>query len=277
MRHVPDLTKGSASGEPLEARRLQFVAPAAADSGTSELISPSLLSKPGKVASFELKFVVTEQIAGSVELWAQRHLGLDAHANPHQGNGYRIHGLYLDTPALDVYHRTPTYRRRKYRLRRYGSESGVYLERKTRAGERVRKRRTFIPATEIERLQSGQAYSTWDANWFHQRVRARGLTPICQIMYDRIAYVGSTNHGPLRLTMDRGIVCAPCSHWAVDEPKPGLTLLKGQVVLELKYRQALPLPFKQLVQEFNLNPRPASKYRQSIEAWGLQARAREVG
>ena len=34
----------------------------------------------------------------------------------------------------------------------------------------------------------------------------------------------------------------------------GLLLLAGYVILELKYRTALPLLFKRLVEEFKLNP-----------------------
>ena len=40
--------------------------------------------------------------------------------------------MYCDTQALDVFHRTPGYRRRKYRVRRYDEAWDVHLERKVR-------------------------------------------------------------------------------------------------------------------------------------------------
>ena len=55
-------------------------------------------------------------------LWARQHLAFDPHADASLGNAYRIHTLYLDTAELDVFHRTASYGRRKFRLRRYGNE-----------------------------------------------------------------------------------------------------------------------------------------------------------
>jgi len=231
----------------------------------------------GATASYELKFLISEPLAERVELWARQHLAFDPHADAALGNAYRIHSLYLDTPALDVYQRTPSYGRRKFRLRRYGTERGLFLERKTRSGERVRKRRTLIPDTELARLQAPETDPAWCGYWFHRRMLGRRLQPICQITYDRVAHVGGNAGEPMRLTLDRRIHCAPMRDWLVAEPRTGLLLLPGQVVLELKYRTALPALFKRLVQEFGLNPRPASKYRTCVESWALHRNGREAG
>src|SRR4051794_1221515 len=66
--------------------------------------SPSLLSCSGEGPAFEMKFLLDAGQAGRVETWAADHMPPDAHADPVLGNGYRILSLYLDTPALDVYH-----------------------------------------------------------------------------------------------------------------------------------------------------------------------------
>jgi hypothetical protein len=52
----------------------------------------------------------------------------------------------------------------------------------------------------------------------------------------------------------------------------GLPLLTGSVILEFKFRLALPAGFKELVQEFRLNPSPVSKYRLCRQAWGAVRR-----
>ncbi len=240
-------------------------------------MSPSLLGPRGSVASYELKFRVSEEVAEQVESWARENLAFDPHADSALDNAYRIHSLYLDTAALDVYHRMPTYRRRKYRLRRYGTEHGLYLERKTRKGDRVAKRRTPVPDSELERLRETTSNPEWGGYWFHRRLLGRGLGPACQISYDRVAHVGTSLEGPLRLTLDRDIYGAPTGSWDVAAPVKGLLLFPGQVVLELKYRAALPALFKQLLVEFNLSPQPASKYRHCIEVWGCNGQAKEVG
>jgi len=231
-------------------------------------VSPSLLGVVGGAAAYELKFLLTDSLAAQVEAWAQERLAFDPHADPLLDNAYRIHSLYLDTEALDGYRRTPSFARRKFRIRRYGTESCLFLERKTRSGQRVRKRRTPIPDSEFIRVHVAELDPAWDGCWFQRRLLARRLQPACQITYDRVAHVGMENDSPLRLTLDRGILGARASAWDVAEPHDGRRLLAGQVVLELKYRSVLPARFKQLIHEFQLTPQPVSKYRRCIEAWG---------
>jgi hypothetical protein len=230
--------------------------------------SPSLLGVVGGAAAYELKLLLTDALAAQVELWARERLAFDPHADPALENAYRIHTLYLDTEALDGYRRTPTFARRKFRIRRYGTEPCLFLERKTRSGRRVRKRRTPIMDAELDRVHLPQPDGTWEGSWFQRRLLARRLQPACQITYDRVAHVGMENDSPLRLTLDRGIVGARASAWDVTEPREGKRLLAGQVVLELKYRSTLPALFKRLIHEFRLTPQPVSKYRRCIEAWG---------
>jgi hypothetical protein len=43
----------------------------------------------------------------------------------------------------------------------------------------------------------------------------------------------------------------------------------GQIILELKYSGVFPRLFKDLVDEFQLTPRPASKYRFAVQTLGL--------
>jgi hypothetical protein len=103
-------------------------------------VSPMVAAPPHRGA-FELKFVVDEDRAAAIVDWANRHLEPDPHSDPETGHGYRVNGLYLDTPAFDVFHRNGVFRRRKFRLRRYGSESTIWLEQKRKRRGRVRKRR----------------------------------------------------------------------------------------------------------------------------------------
>ena len=43
--------------------------------------------------------------------------------------------------------------------------------------------------------------------------------------------------------------------------RPGSPLLDGWMILELKFRDHLPAIFRRLVEDYNLQAEPASKYR----------------
>jgi hypothetical protein len=232
--------------------------------------SPSLnRAADGAGPAFELKFLLDEERAQAVEEWARRRLALDPHGDPALGGAYRTTSLYCDTPELDVYHRTASYRRRKLRVRCYGSAPWAFLERKARWGDRVAKRRAAVPGEELALLARPMSVVTWPGHWFHRILQARRLEPACRIAYHRTAYVGFCPEGPLRLTLDRRVHGILTSEWSLDPIEGGLPLLTGQVIVELKFRAALPAPFKELVRDLALNPSAVSKYRLCRQAWGV--------
>jgi hypothetical protein len=234
------------------------------------LVSPSLAAGPD---AFELKFLLAAREAERVEAWARRRLSPDPHG---EGGTYRTTTLYLDTPYLDIYHKSPGYRRSKYRLRRYGRGEVVHLERKTRRGDRVRKQRELLPLSALPRLLDPDG-----GTWFGPHVRERLLRPVCRISYARTALVGGTPGGPVRLTLDRDVVGAAASDWAVPALLEGKELLPGTAVLELKFRSALPGVFRELLGTLPARPLTlpsppggggrggGSKYRRCVEAWNL--------
>jgi hypothetical protein len=234
--------------------------------------SPSLGRPAGEAPAYELKFLLDEGPARDVEAWAGRRLALDPHGEPELGGAYRTTSLYCDTPELDVYHRTPSYRRRKFRVRRYGEAPWAFLERKSRWGDRVTKRRSAVPTEELAHLAHPMSLVDWAGHWFHTRLLARRLGPACQVAYQRTAYVGACPEGPLRLTLDRRVCGVLAGAWAVAPFEGGLPLLPGRVILELKFRSALPAPFKELVRLLRLAPTAVSKYRLCREAWGAALR-----
>ena len=236
----------------------------------ADFASPSLAVPGGGVGpAFELKFLLDETMAQQVEDWARRRLALDPHGDPQLGGAYRTTSLYFDTPQLDVYHRAPSYKRRKFRARRYGTSPWTFLERKSKWGDRVKKRRTSVPDDELPQLAHPMSLITWPGHWFHRRLLMRRLGPACQIAYLRTAYVGLCPEGPLRLTLDRHVHGLLTSEWNLAPVAGGLPLLMGQIILELKFRTALPAPFKELAAEQRLSPRTISKYRLCRDAWGV--------
>ncbi|MEO7190882.1 MAG: polyphosphate polymerase domain-containing protein [Vicinamibacterales bacterium] len=226
----------------------------------------------------EVKFLLTPAIAEKVREWASARLGPDPYGSGSLGDEYKTTSLYFDTPQFAVYHRQGSYRRTKYRIRRYGAADVVFLERKLRTSEMLVKRRTTIPMADLPLVAAETMDPTWAGRWFRQRVEARQLAPVCQVSYHRHARVGHAQFGPLRLTFDDQIH-VQSSGGLSFEPDAGVPVLQTHTVMEMKYRAVMPAILRHLVEEFSLAASAVSKYRLSMEAMkaaGLRAGASEV-
>lgn len=227
-------------------------------------------------AAYEIKFVVSAEVAGIVLGWARENMSPDPHAevDTASGDGYRVNSLYFDTGQLDVYQRNGSYAKSKYRIRRYGTEECLYLERKLKSGGLVSKRRTRIPDEELWRVAASELDPRWVGAWFRRRLEVRRLLPQCQIRYDRAARLGVSPDGPIRLTVDRNVRGFATRECGVLDDGAWVPLLPGRCILELKFRSAMPVLFKRLLEEVSLTPQPVSKYRLSIQAFGLDPSSR---
>jgi hypothetical protein len=70
-----------------------------------------------------------------------------------------------------------------------------------------------------------------------------------------------------RLTLDSGLRAVPLQE-ARFGLAPGVPVLEGRQVLELKFRAPLPEVFEELLREFGLTQQVISKYRSSMSALG---------
>lgn len=233
-------------------------------------ISPSLDVRESREFASEIKFQVLEFAGDEILKWAATRLLPDPNAKDDGRNGaYQITSLYFDTEGYDVYHRKGSFARSKYRVRRYGPSKVVFLERKLKTRGLVSKRRAAVGVHELERLQEAEPDPSWPGFWYHQRLLARQLRPICQITYRRIARVALTKYGPVRLTLDRCIQTVPLNLVGFNDLSPGVALSDDQVIVEFKFRMDMPVLFKDLVEQFALLPKRISKYRMAVVALGL--------
>src|SRR5688500_13844898 len=183
-----------------------------------DLTSPSIVRESRELAC-ELKFLTTPDVAAGVREWARHKLLPDPYGNGNAHDEYKITSLYFETELFDVYNRKGSFGRSKYRIRRYGSEEVVYLERKLKTNGLVAKRRAPSVTVEIKRLSAMTPDPSWLGSWYHRRVLLRGLKPICQISYERTARVAMTSSGPVRLTLDENLRALPAReyHFQPDE------------------------------------------------------------
>lgn len=250
--------------------------PTPASHAPGAALSPSLApARISRVAAdpgaFEIKFLLTEDLAAQVEARFSGLLAADPHADPALGGAYAITSLYCDTPGRDVYFREGRHAQRKYRVRRYGAADGgpVFLERKIVVDRRVRKRRTPVREDLLARTV---AACSGDAEWFGRQVAARDLAPLCRVRYLRRAMFGLHPDGPMRVTFDRSIRGALAHGWAFDPAGPERPLFDGVVVCEFKFEGAMPAPMKAVAAALALSPSGVSKYRACAAAFADQLR-----
>ena len=243
-------------------------------------LSPALFAsqgnrKPGELPATELKFLVSPEVAWELEKWAAKRLTRDPHADPESG-GYQVTSVYLDTPELDIYHRSPGFVGSKYRLRRYGMSPLAHAEHKAKQSGQVWKRRGEItqPAGEWPEAPLPAGLPPW----FSQAVEAGRFRPVCAITYQRLAFLGDSPGGPVRVTLDReafGRMARDCRLNPVlpvnSAVTPSVDLLRGTCVVELKHLGALPWIFREVVTAFGLVNKGPSKYRATVESLGLSA------
>lgn len=217
--------------------------------------------------SSELKFVVDSAVGERLREWARQRLAADPHGVGPFADSYRVSSVYFDTESRDVFHRRGSYGRSKYRIRRYDDNASVFLERKLRNGSRLAKRRTVIDLTMLP-LIAGTTLNGDGTAWFRRRVALRRLAPVCQVAYARVARMGDTTSGPARLTIDEGLHAFASGSFTFED-RPGIALLDGYAIVELKYGGTIPAVFREAVETFALTPRRWSKYRAAAAALGL--------
>ncbi|MSR75139.1 MAG: polyphosphate polymerase domain-containing protein [Planctomycetes bacterium] len=229
----------------------------------------------------ELKIVLTPDAAQRVRLWAADYMTPDPFAG--SDDTYMVHSLYCDNAALDVYHRMAEDGGTKYRVRRYGNEDVVWLERKRRKGTLVSKRRAPVPLARLPDLLL-QPSSTGFVGQFQEALQQGGYSPRLLVSYARAAWVGE---GGIRLTMDGALSAGipvrasaqaqtPIATAALttnganyfDAPKRSASV-SAAIILELKYNAEQPPLFSDLLHRLGKSGESFSKYAHSVVATGL--------
>jgi hypothetical protein len=223
----------------------------------------------------EVKFLVHRELAQEIRDWAGRHMTPDVHGGGPNGDEYRVTTLYCDSDTLDVFHRNRSFGRAKYRIRRYGHMSDVFLERKLRTNRLLAKRRTLVSLGELDLLRAGWSPIGWAGGWFEDRVRFRGLRPTCQVAYRRTARVADVRGRLMRLTVDDDLRAIGATEFAFRDDR-GAQMLLQHVIVELKFAGDLPLLFQLLTERFQMQAGPISKYRLALSTLRGLATGREV-
>lgn len=214
----------------------------------------------------EVKYLLTEQQLSELMPILEHYMVPDAFAHS------SISNLYYDTPNFQMVRRSsekPQYKE-KLRLRSYGVPNEgtlVFPEIKKKAQGIVYKRRVSMPYTQAlcylagnSAGESGQIYRELD--WMLAAYNS--LAPRMFLSYERDSWKGREDHS-LRLTLDREIL------WRTEgldlrlgawgEP----LLETGQVLMEIKITNAMPLWLAKALSENGVFPTSFSKYGRAFE------------
>jgi hypothetical protein len=216
----------------------------------------------------EIKFLVDLDTAHCIRLWARAKLLADPHGTGIHGDEYLTTSLYFDTEDFAVFRRHGSYGRSKYRIRRYGESDSVFLERKMRTSRVLSKRRTPVHCNDLLKLADGHNGRAWAGTWFGERLKIRRFSPAIQVSYHRTARIANTELGTIRLTVDDDLHALP-AEGLLFRSDYGNHVISNQAIVEFKFRVAMPVLFKRLVEQFAIEPQRISKYRMAATALGL--------
>ena len=224
---------------------------------------PRLL--PGRI--YELRFILNQTVVNDILSLLRHDLVQDPSQKSHSNDGALIHSVYLDTPSFSTFFEEPYFHCRRFKLRRYGEESIIWLEYVGWDKMRVRQRRISVDEALLADHLFGVVRSDWEGAWFRQRLHQKQLRPVCQISCWRRAYAGITVAEPFRMTIDRHFVVGRCSGWGVAKaPLDAVRLLPDQQILSLKFKDTIPDVLTDLIEELKMVPKQFSTYRESVAA-----------
>jgi hypothetical protein len=209
---------------------------------------------------WEWKVLLAPQAAERVALRAESLFAPDPFSDAAPHGAYAVSSVYLAAPGDADHTGTP-----RWRVRRYGSEDRIWLERKSNRAGRVEKVRHAADPAVFESpadplpcsLEPRGGARAWLAE-----VEARGLVPAVTVAYERRAW--SLPGTSARLTLDGNLRARPAAR-LTPEGEGGVAI-EGRHVLELKFDDAPPAAFRTLLLEEGLLPRPWSKVRAAARA-----------
>jgi hypothetical protein len=213
----------------------------------------------------EIKFKTDLSRWSDIVKWSRANLSPDGFGGGEHADEYQTTSLYFETPKFDVYRRSGSYGRSKFRIRRDGSAPEMFLERKFRTERLLVKRRTTVPLEDMDRMDAAHADPTWKGYWFYRRVLLRQLRPLIQLSYDRVARIGQSPTGPVRMTVDTNLNVLPMPDRAFLAGA-GMPIVQGECIIEVKYRVQLPALFKALATTFDLQAQKISKFRSALRS-----------
>ncbi len=228
---------------------------------------------------FELKYLITEEVARRLRNYVSSYLELDDYAVGRPNLSYPVHSIYFDSDDFQFCHASINGNRNRFKLRlRYydeNPETPVFCEIKGRADNCILKRRCGLRRDAVASLAAGrmpqkeQVLSPEPRHWatlqeFCRRLHLFRARPKLHNSYLREAWVCPRGND-IRITFDRNILVEPCfqPHPVLRMRQP-IRLANNEIVLEVKFTERFPDWFNAMVQRFDLVRSAFSKYTTGV-------------
>jgi len=228
---------------------------------------------------YEFKFPLDLRKREEVESEVANFMSFDGHVHPELHNAYYVRSLYYENDAATHYYEKidGVKERRKFRLRTYGKEFEpslpVYLEEKSRDGDRVRKHRIPIDPSYLPAFCNPDKYS--DLHEIFSEVDLvdrflfdafrRSLKPKLLVDYIRRPYVSAYDMN-FRVTFDSVLMSAKTDKLFPPDLASWKHSFAGFTILEVKFHRRIPAWFHRIIQAHNLRRVSFSKFCKGMEA-----------
>lgn len=190
---------------------------------------------------------------------------------------YRVSSFYFDSGGYDCYYQklAGLKNRKKFRVRYYANnltdETPVFLEIKRKYDAVVVKDRVMVSYHECKNFlyESGSipAHFTQSEKRAYKEfiwtIRYNGMTAKNLVVYKRKPFISKVD-AQFRVTIDYEIMAYPVFDLLAS--REGVLVNNGMAILEVKFNNILPAWFHGIIQRYELEQKPFSKYCHALEA-----------
>jgi VTC domain-containing protein len=233
---------------------------------------------------FEFKYILRKSLRDRIERELCHFMALDPFVAGQKDCSYIVRSLYYDDPAYSSYYEKidGALRRAKFRLRTYTNSPddscATYLEIKGRYNSLVFKHRAgfknsatsriFADCSDTtERILSTIKDSSVTEQFRYELVRKQ-IQPVMLIDYVRRPYF-SKYDSEFRLTLDDDLHGTATDRLFPQTSTARRALMPGHSVMEIKFKDRIPLWFHRIIRSYSLQRQSISKVCKGIEACQL--------
>jgi hypothetical protein len=237
--------------------------------GESLQQSKSLVDESSR---FELKYRITHYQYLKVRNALRPYMEMDSYTRRAAHQRYLVRSLYFDTSDYRAYDQKMSgdCDRIKFRLRTYehafSESAAVRVELKMRQGNLMNKKSVFVPNEEYRYFMQHRHWKDVDdpiAVEFERQSLTQDLRPVILVEYGREGYQAKLKNG-LRITFDHRVRSAHARSLFPTHPFFRM-LMPRRVILEIKFKEDLPLWVGRLVRDQGLKVIANSKYTQGLQ------------
>jgi len=225
---------------------------------------------------FEFKYQAPLDLVEGIIPELLKYMEWDSYAKDLPGKNYVVSSLYYDSAGFGCYYQKidGDRTRKKLRIRFYDSDlkpqTSVFLEIKRKYDNVVVKDRLKLTNIQAYDLLNNNKKLNFDFSQHDQETLNEflwfkvfnGMMPQNMVIYNRKPLISKVDPN-FRVTLDYNLRTY-LSNW-INNSKEGKLVNPGVVIIEVKFNNVLPFWFHSIIQRYNLDKRPFSKYCNSLE------------